>query len=243
MHYQLYAGFAEVYVASLDTSAAAAADLAASSAVELLSGLVARRSVRGLYVRATSARSRVVGLRRRTGRESRVPVSFLLDGHTAGPRMPDRSWSAVRTTDVFIRSSARPAASELWPVGSSAVRPGDRRASSTRQASASCLRCAKGPKAAHYRLQRPGDRGRGAPVVDGRSVISQDKDGRVTLHDTATGRSWTWEDSGVERLRGHLVAPHTGAVAYVADERTSVARLRRYALGWLGRAARNAARS
>ena len=66
--------------------------------------------------------------------------------------------------------------------------------------------------------------GVGPPSLDGRSLISQGKDGRLTVHETATGRTRTWLDSGVVSLRGHLMAPHTGVVAYVADERTSAAR-------------------
>ncbi len=50
---------------------------------------------------------------------------------------------------------------------------------------------------------------------DGRSLISQHQDGRLTLHDTSTGRGRTWHDPGVVTLREHVMAPHTGAVAYV----------------------------
>lgn len=57
------------------------------------------------------------------------------------------------------------------------------------------------------------------PVLDGRSVISQHKDGSVTLHETGTGRSWTWHDLGVDRLREHVMAPHTRAAAYVSSRK------------------------
>jgi hypothetical protein len=50
-------------------------------------------------------------------------------------------------------------------------------------------------------------------------VISQHKDGRLTLHDTSTGRARTWQDSGVVSLREHIMAPHTGAVAYVVGRK------------------------
>lgn len=57
------------------------------------------------------------------------------------------------------------------------------------------------------------------PDHSGRSVIALRKNGRVTLHDTTTGQSWAWQDSGVERLREHITAPHTRTVGYVANRK------------------------
>jgi hypothetical protein len=53
-------------------------------------------------------------------------------------------------------------------------------------------------------------------AADGRSVISQGANGQLAVVDPASGATRTWQDSGVEQLGNHFLAPHTTGVAYVA---------------------------
>ncbi len=54
---------------------------------------------------------------------------------------------------------------------------------------------------------------------DGRSVLAVLKSGQHVLHDVRTGASREWRDPGVERTAFHAMAPHTAAVAYVANRK------------------------
>ena len=54
---------------------------------------------------------------------------------------------------------------------------------------------------------------------DGRSVISAGADGRVVLHDVRTAATREWQDPGVTHIDRHARAPHTTAVAYLANRR------------------------
>ena len=54
---------------------------------------------------------------------------------------------------------------------------------------------------------------------DGRSVISAGADGRVVLHDVRTAATREWQDPGVTHVDRHARAPHTTAVAYLANRR------------------------
>lgn len=56
---------------------------------------------------------------------------------------------------------------------------------------------------------------------DGRSVIAGHDTGRVVLHDVRTGATREWQDPGVTNLDRHALAPHTTAVAYLANRRDS----------------------
>ena len=52
---------------------------------------------------------------------------------------------------------------------------------------------------------------------DGRSVIAGHDTGRVVLHDVRTGATREWHDPGVTWFDRHALAPHTTAVAYLAN--------------------------
>jgi len=55
---------------------------------------------------------------------------------------------------------------------------------------------------------------------DGRSALAVHKDGRLTLTETASGRSHEWQDSGVLSLGNmSFMAPHASGVAYVATRK------------------------
>ena len=54
---------------------------------------------------------------------------------------------------------------------------------------------------------------------DGRSVISGGGNGQVVLHDVRTGATREWHDPGVTSFDRHALAPHTTAVAYLANRR------------------------
>jgi len=45
------------------------------------------------------------------------------------------------------------------------------------------------------------------------------KDGRLTLTETSTGRTYEWQDSGVMSLGNNFMAPHASGVAYVATRK------------------------
>jgi hypothetical protein len=80
------------------------------------------------------------------------------------------------------------------------------------------------------RLDRaPGARGEQRPsnpvrsvfpmAIDGRSALAAFASGRVTLRDLRTGATREWLDSGVTFMGRHVMAPHTAAVAYLADRK------------------------
>ncbi len=137
LHYQLSAGFAEVYVASIDKSERPQP----ISPRQALSNYNPMWSRDGRYVAYTSER-RLRGRElwvydAQTRSESRVPVTFSLGRPyrlVAGWAMdPGR---VALTTGGSTPSSVPPAAPSSSPVACSAVRPGDRQGSSTTPAGA-----------------------------------------------------------------------------------------------------------
>ena len=56
-------------------------------------------------------------------------------------------------------------------------------------------------------------------AIGGRSALGAFKSGKVTLRDLRSGATREWWDSGVTFLGRHVMAPHTAAVAYLADRR------------------------
>lgn len=219
LHYLLSASFAEVYLASIDGSAPRPQPISPRQA---LSNFYPVWSRDGRYIAYTSERG--IGGRElwvydtQAGRESRVAVTFPL-----GPPYgwsEDSRWILTKTDDGRLytveRTTGRAA---LIASGLPQRRP------------------AWGPAGIVYdsgrrmvvhdaTLGRPvrtfdfSDSGIVSVGRDGRSLISQHKNGRITLHDTSTGRARTWQDSGVVSLREHVMAPHTGAVAYVVGRKS-----------------------
>jgi Tol biopolymer transport system component len=222
LFYQLNAGFAEVYLAPLEGSAVKPQPISPRQA---LSNFYPVWSREGRYVAYTSERS-ISGRELwvfdvESGRESQVPVSMPL-GRAYGWSHDSQSILVSGSNDGRLYTIDR-ATGRVEAVAS-----GIERAAAWGPAG---IVYQKGRRVVVYDAQQtrtlrtihysdPGivDVGR-PPVLDGRSVIFQHKDGRVTLNDTATGQSWTWHDYGVEGLREHIMAPHTRVVAYAANRR------------------------
>ena len=57
------------------------------------------------------------------------------------------------------------------------------------------------------------------PSGDGRSVMSLDQSGRVSLRDIASGATREWQESGAAWLGNHFMVPHAPGVAYVLARR------------------------
>jgi Tol biopolymer transport system component len=56
-------------------------------------------------------------------------------------------------------------------------------------------------------------------AIDGRTALAAFTNGRVRLQELRNGATREWLDSGVTFMRGHVMAPHTAAVAYLADRK------------------------
>jgi Tol biopolymer transport system component len=220
LHYQLSAGFAEVYVASFDGTRPQPL-----SPRQALSNYYPVWSPDGRYVVYTSERStrgRELWVHDvQSGRESRVPVTRPLGrpfGWSQDSRWilvggPDdgRLYTVERATGraQLVASGLQRGAS--WgPAG--IVYDAGRRMVVHDVTAGRAVRTFDFSDPAIVSMGRP-------PSLDGRSLLTQRQDGRLTLHDTATGRAQTWQDSGVVTLREHLLAPHTGAVAYFAGRK------------------------
>lgn len=222
LHYQLNAGFAEVYLAHLDDSTAKPQPISPRQA---LSNFYPVWSRDGRYAAYTSERS-ISGRELwvfdiESGREARVPVSIPL-GRPYGWSQ-DSQWVLASGWDdgslyTIERATGRAAlvVSELerasaWGPAGVVFHSGKR---------VVVYDVTSGRTVRTIDFSDPGIVGVGqSPLLDGRSVVAQHKDGRVTLHDTSTGQSWAWLDSGIERLREHVMAPHTRMVAYVANRK------------------------
>jgi hypothetical protein len=61
-------------------------------------------------------------------------------------------------------------------------------------------------------------------AIDGRSALAAFDNGRMMLREVGNGAAREWLDSGVTFLRRHLMAPHTAAVAYLADRKDLMGR-------------------
>ena len=222
LHYQLSSGYAEVHVASIDgakpiTPTAVSPRLA-------LSNFYPEWSRDGRYVAYTSERSAV------GGRELWVHDTAVDGEHRvlAGDKGAGRpfGWS--------------PDGSKILAAGRNDQRLLliDRATGSIQQIAENAVRASWAPPGIVYRT------GRQAVVYDpdtrrivrrfnyedpslagfslspdGRSAIGVHKDGRLTLSETATGRSYEWQDSGVMSLGNHFMPPHASGVAYVASRK------------------------
>lgn len=223
LHYQLSAGFAEVYVASIDGSARPPQPISPRQA---LSNFYPMWSRDGRYIAYASERN-ITGRELwvhdvQSGRESRVALRFPIgrpygwsqDAQSILISGPDdgRLYTVERATgrselvaSGLERGSAWGPAGIVYDSGKHIV----------------VHDATLGRPVRTFDYSDPGIASVGRPpVLDGRSVLSQHRDGRLTLHDTSTGRARTWQDSGVVSLREHIMAPHTSAVAYVVQRKS-----------------------
>jgi serine/threonine-protein kinase len=223
LHYQLSAGFAEVYVASLDEAVPRPRPLSPRQA---LSNFYPSWSPEGRYVAyASERRSRNWELwvyDVQSGSESQVRVPFPIGppyGWSADSRFilitPENDVELVYTVDretgqtelVATGLKRRPSwgpAGIVYDAGARTVvhDPSLRRT----------VRIFDFSDPAIAAVGRP-------PSIDGRSLLTRYKDGQMALHDTSTGRARTWEDPGAMEVREHVPAAHTAGVAYVVGRR------------------------
>jgi Tol biopolymer transport system component len=220
LHYQLSAGFAEVYVASIDAPATPPQPISPRQA---LSNYYPMWSPDGRYIAYASDRT-ITGRELwvhevQSGRESRAPVPFAV-GRPYGWSQDSR-WilfggpddGRVYTLDrVTGRTELLASGLQRGPSwGPAGIVYDSRQRVIVHDVTA-------GRTVRTFNFNDPGIASVGRSL-DGRTVMTQSKDGRLALHDTSTGRSRTWQDSGVVSLRGHVMAPHTGALAYVAGRK------------------------
>jgi serine/threonine protein kinase/Tol biopolymer transport system component len=219
MHYQLYAGYAEVYLASIDGPTPRAEPLSPRRAV---SNFYPVWSPDGRFVAYASERSSLDAAR--AGREL-----WIYDATTA-------TEVAVPVGEVIGRPIA-------WSADSREILVGGRRLLVVERATGRSRVIATeveppiawGPAGVIF--QRRGqlllvDSGSGrtlrtlgparelAVAPDGRSVISRRPDDRVVLNDLAAGATREWQDSGIEWLGKHFMAPHALGAAYVASRKS-----------------------
>lgn len=222
LHYQLSTGFAEVYTASIDAPATTPQPISPRQA---LSNYYPMWSPDGRYIAYASERS-ITGRELwvhdiQSGRESRTPVAFPV-GRPYG-WSPDSRWilfggpedgraytlDRVTGRTELLASGQRRGPS--WGPAGIVYDAGQRFVVHDVSTGRAVRTFDFGdPKIAN--VGRP-------PSLDGRSLLTQYKDGRLALHDTSTGRSRTWQDPGVVSLREHVMAPHTGTLAYVAKRK------------------------
>jgi eukaryotic-like serine/threonine-protein kinase len=219
LHYQLSAGFAEVYVAAVDGSAPRPQPISPRQALSNFYPVWSRDGRYIAYASERSTRGRELWVYdEQSGRESRVPVTLPVgrpygwsaDGRWILVSGPDdgRLYTVERITgraDLVATGVQR--ASAWGPAG--ILYDAGKRMVVHDAAIGRAVRTFDFSDPAIASVGRP-------PSLDGRSLITQHKDGRVALHDTSTGRARTWHDAGIVSLREHTMAPHTAAVAYVA---------------------------
>jgi len=223
LHYQLSAGFAEVYVGSIDGSAGPPQPISPRQA---LSNYYPMWSPDGRYVAYASERN-ITGRELwvhdvQSGRESRVALRFPVgrpygwsqDAQSILVGGPDdgRLYTVERATGRAALVASGLQRASAWGPAGIVYDSGKRMVVHD---------ATLGRPVRTFDYSDPGIASVGRPsVLDGRSVLSQHKDGRLTLHDTSTGRALTWQDSGVVSLREHIMAPHTSAVAYVVQRKS-----------------------
>ncbi len=218
MHYQLQAGHAEVFIASVDervtTPDVISPRLALSNFYPVWSRdgrYIAYSSQRGitngreLWVHDTELQrdDRVTSLNAVAGR----PFGWSPDGsqilarqqNMAGLLLIDRKTGAAELIAEDTQRASWGPAGILYRKGRQAILYDAGRRRITRTFSYD---------EASFRNFEVG--------WDGRSVAAVRKDGRITIDEAATARRHEFDDSGVTSVGNHFMAPHAAGVAYVA---------------------------
>jgi Tol biopolymer transport system component len=217
LHYLLWAGFAEVYLATLDGTMPRPQPFSPRQA---LSNFYPMWSRDGRYIAYTSERGGIGGRElwvysMESGRESRIRVAFPL-GRPYG-WSPDSRWIlASGNNDGSLYAIERETGRAVFVAGGLQRAPAWGPAGIVYDA---------GPRMVVYdpairRTVRTFDFGSPAsvprpPSLDGRSLLARHEDSRLTMYDTSTGRSRTWDDPGAVAVREHVMATQTAGVAYV----------------------------
>jgi WD40 repeat protein len=221
LHYQLSAGFAEVYAASIDAPTTPPQPISPRQALSNFYPVWSRDGRYTAYTSERSIRGRELWVYDgQSGRESRVPVGFPLgrpygwsqDADSVLVSGPDdgRLYTIERITGRAELLASGVQRGSAWGPAGIVYDSGKRMVVHDATVNGAVRT---------FDFSDPTIVRVGGPPLDGRSLMTQHKDGRLALHDIATGRSRTWQDSGVESLREHVMAPHTGAVAYVAGRK------------------------